>query len=211
VSPAAWTTVLARKLIGPDGEFLGAIGGPSSRPFAEKVLRIGGARRRRRHLDVHRDGTLLARYPHVDDMIRAEFRIKPVFEQVLSEGRSRDDAHQQSGRWPGAAGLSAGTDQFPIVMIATTTVAAALVDWRERPVLFGVAGLSAFVIAVMRSSSCALSRQHQATQQRLSLKTNVRHRHQQHDPGPASVRFGASGRGLQTGAILRCTACRRTW
>ena len=70
----AWTTVLARKLTGPNGEFLGAIGRgiePASfeKFFASMALGDGAAISM-----YHRDGTLLARYPHVDAMIGSNFK-----------------------------------------------------------------------------------------------------------------------------------------
>ena len=61
-----WTTVLARKLTGPNGEFLGVIGRgiePSSfaRFFASVALGQDAAIAMH-----HSDGTLLARHPHVE-------------------------------------------------------------------------------------------------------------------------------------------------
>jgi diguanylate cyclase (GGDEF)-like protein len=61
---------------------------------------------------------------------------------------------------------------FPIVMIATTTIAAALADWREEiRFLIAVAGLSVLVIAVMLFLVVRkLLQQHRASQQRLTLE-----------------------------------------
>ena len=59
---------------------------------------------------------------------------------------------------------------FPIVVIAATTVSAALVDWREQTKVFiGVAGLSVLVIAVILLLIVRqLSRQHQLSKRRLA-------------------------------------------
>ena len=61
---------------------------------------------------------------------------------------------------------------FPVVMIATTTVSAALADWREQTrFLIGVAVLSALVIAMMLFLIVRqLSRQHRAAQRRHTLE-----------------------------------------
>jgi diguanylate cyclase (GGDEF)-like protein len=168
----AWTTVLVRKLIGPDGEFLGVIGRGIEPAHFEKFFASVALGEDAAISMFHRDGTLLARYPHVDDMIGRNFVSGPLFEHVLSKadhGTMRINSPVDGQERLGSA---RELINFPIVMIATTTVAAALVDWREQTrFLIGVAGLSAFVIAVMLFLIVRqLSRQHQATQQRLSLE-----------------------------------------
>jgi diguanylate cyclase (GGDEF)-like protein len=168
----AWTTVLVRKLIGPDGEFLGVIGRGIEPAHFEKFFASVALGDDAAISMFHRDGTLLARYPHVDDMIGRNFASSPLFERVLSKadhGTMRIDSPVDGQSRLGAV---RELTNFPVVMIATTTVAAALVDWREQTrFLIGVAGLSACVIAVMLFLIVRqLSRQHQATQQRLSLE-----------------------------------------
>jgi diguanylate cyclase (GGDEF)-like protein len=61
-------------------------------------------------------------------------------------------------------------NDFPIAVIATTTVSAALADWREQiRFLIGVAGLSVFVITGMLFLVVRkLSQQHRLSQQRLT-------------------------------------------
>jgi len=68
----------------------------------------------------HRDGTLLARYPHVDDMIggishQARCRAGAVGRPIT--GRCRINSPAMAG----AAGSVRELTNFPIVMIATTT------------------------------------------------------------------------------------------
>jgi hypothetical protein len=65
----AWTTVIARKIVGPNGEFLGVISRGIEPANFEKffvTLALGPDATVAMH---HRDGTLLARYPHIDAMI----------------------------------------------------------------------------------------------------------------------------------------------
>jgi hypothetical protein len=80
-----WTTVIARKVIGPNGEFLGAIGRgiePANfeKFFASLALGDGAV-----IAMFHRDGTLLARYPHVESMIGQNFLKAPLFQNILSK------------------------------------------------------------------------------------------------------------------------------
>jgi diguanylate cyclase (GGDEF)-like protein len=170
----AWTTVLARKLTGPNGEFLGSIGRgiePASfeKFFASVALGEGAAISM-----YHRDGTLLARHPHVDAMIGLNFKTGPVHQQILSRSdfgtiRITSPIDGQD-RLASARALS----NFPISVIATTTVSAALADWREQiRFLIAVAGLSVLVIAVMLFLVVRrLSQQHLLEKQRLDTAVN---------------------------------------
>ena len=166
-----WTTVVARKVVGPDGQLLGVVSRGISpvnlESFFESVaLGTGSAISL-----LHRDGTMLARYPHIEQMIGRNFGSAPV-QQILSKadyGTTRlispvDGEH----RLAAARALS----EFPLSIIATTTVATALADWRAQTQLLVVAaGLVALVIAftlflIVRK----LSRQHQNSEQRLALE-----------------------------------------
>jgi diguanylate cyclase (GGDEF)-like protein len=168
----AWTTVLARKLIGPDGEFLGAVGRGIEPAHFEKFFASVALGEDAAISMFHRNGTLLARYPHVDEMIGRNFASGPLFEQVLSKadhGTTRIDSPLDGQNRLGSV---RELTNFPVVMIATTTISAALADWREQiRFLIGVAGLSAFVIVIMLFLIVRqLSRQHQATQRHLTLE-----------------------------------------
>jgi diguanylate cyclase (GGDEF)-like protein/PAS domain S-box-containing protein len=166
-----WTTVLARKLIGPDGEFLGAIGRGIEPAHFEKFFASVALGEDAAISMFHRDGTLLARYPHVDEMLGRNFASGALFELLskVDHGTTRISSPVDGQERLGSV---RELTNFPIVMIATTTVSAALVDWREQTrFLIGVAGLSAFVIAIMLFLIVRqLSRQHQATQRRLTVE-----------------------------------------
>jgi diguanylate cyclase (GGDEF)-like protein len=168
----AWTTVIARKVTGPNGEFLGAIGRgiePASfeKFFASVALGSGAAIAMH-----HRDGTLLARYPHLDEMIGKNFRTGPASQQQVFEL-----AHTTSRLTSPIDGKdrvisSRGLSKFPIVIVAATTTAAALADWREQiAILIAVTALSVLAIAILLFLVVRkLSQQHRASQQRLTLE-----------------------------------------
>ena len=168
----AWTTVLARKLTGPNGELLGMIGrGIEPASFAKffQSVALGQDATIAMH---HRDGTLLARHPHVEEMVGRNFKTGPAHQQALfdKEHGSTRLASPMDGR---DRLVSARTlANFPIVIIASTTVATALADWQEQMVfLVIVAGLFVLVIAALLFLVVRkLSRQHLASQQRLRLE-----------------------------------------
>ncbi|WP_291861930.1 EAL domain-containing protein [Bradyrhizobium sp.] len=168
----AWTTVLARKMVGKDGEFLGAIGrGIEPASFAKffASVALGQDAAIAMH---HRDGTLLARHPHVEEMIGRNFKTGPARQQALFDmehGSTRLTSPVDGrDRLVSARALV----NFPIVIIASTTVAAALTDWREQlGFLITVTGLCMLVIAALLFLVVRkLSQQHLVSQQRLQLE-----------------------------------------
>ncbi len=171
---SGWATVIAHKVTGPKGEFLGVVTRatlPASieKYFASLALGEGAAISM-----YHRDGTLLARYPHVEAMIGKNFAGGQVHRQILS--RSDHGTMRLNSPLDGQDRLASARAlaDFPISIIATTTVAAALADWREQTrYLVVVAGLSVLVIAIMLFLVVRkLSQQHQLEKQRLDTAVN---------------------------------------
>jgi diguanylate cyclase (GGDEF)-like protein len=167
-----WATVIACKVTGPNGEFLGVVTRALTsvhfeRFFASVALAEGASISMH-----HRDGTLLARYPHVDDMIGLNFRQGPADQQKVFE------LNQTSSRLVSPIDgeyrliASRALSDFPIVIVATTTAAAALADWQEQMrFLIGVGAISVILIAVLLFLVVRrLSRDHEASQQRLTLE-----------------------------------------
>jgi len=169
-----WTTVIARRMTGPTGEFLGAVGrgieaANFEKFFASLALGEGAAISM-----YHRDGTLLARYPHVDAMIGQNFKAGPVHQQVLA--KSDHGTVRIISPIDGQDRLASARTlrNFPISVVATTTVASALADWQEQiRFLIAVAGLSVLAISTLLFLVVRrLSQQHQLEKQRLDTAIN---------------------------------------
>lgn len=79
----------------------------------------------------HRDGTMLARYPHVDEMIGQKFRGALLLNKILTEGGRQTLRLQSPVDGMHRLGSAAALNRVPIVVVATTTFTAALADWRE--------------------------------------------------------------------------------
>ena len=164
--------MIARKVTGPNGEFLGAIGRGIEPASFEKFfasVALGPEAAIAMH---HRDGTLLARYPHVDEMIGKNFKTGPASQQQVFELAHTTSRLTSPIDGKGRVISSRALTNFPIVIVAATTTSAALADWREQiGILISVAALSVLAIAgllflVVRK----LSQQHRASQQRLTLE-----------------------------------------
>ena len=168
----AWTTVIARKITGPRGEFLGTIGRGIEPANFEKFFASLALGDDAAIAMFHRDGTLVARYPHMDSMIGQNFGNDPFFQNVLS--KADHGTLRQISPVDGLDRLGAvrALSKFPIVVIATTTASAALVDWRAQiRFLIAAAGLSMLVITVMLYLVVRkLSEQHRLSEQRLRLE-----------------------------------------
>ncbi|QQN67333.1 EAL domain-containing protein [Bradyrhizobium diazoefficiens] len=168
----AWTILILRKIMGPHGEFMGIIGRgiePANfEKFFETVVLGEGASISM----LHRDGTLLARFPHSSDLMGHNFRNGSFEQQRIFAvdhfaGRFVSPVDGED-RLVSARALP----HFPILMMATTTRAAALADWREQiGILISVAGASALAIAgVLIAIVRKLLEQHRMSRERLTLE-----------------------------------------
>ncbi|MDP3693330.1 EAL domain-containing protein [Bradyrhizobium sp.] len=167
-----WTTVLARKLTGPNGEFLGVIGRGIEHAGFTKFFQSVALGRDSTIAMHHRDGTLLARHPHVEEMVGRNFKTGPAHQRELfdKERASTRLGSPMDGR--DRLVSARALPNFPIVIIASTTVASALAGWQEQiGFLATVAGLFVLVIAALLFMVVRkLSKQHLASQQRLRLE-----------------------------------------
>jgi diguanylate cyclase (GGDEF)-like protein len=168
----AWTILIVRKIVGPNGEFMGMVGRgiePANfEKFFESVVLGEGATISM----LHRDGTLLARYPHSEDLMGRNFKTGPFAQQRVF------GLDHFAGRFMSPVDgedrliSSHALPHFPILMMATATRAAALTDWREQIViLISVAASSALAIAgVLIAIVRKLLEQHRLSRERLTLE-----------------------------------------
>ena len=109
-----WTTVIAHRLTAADGTFLGVMSrridpGSYEKFFASVALGPSAA------ISLfHADGTMLARYPHIDELIGKKFKSAPLMKQVAGLGRPADAAGEEPGRRSGPARLGGVADPFPV-------------------------------------------------------------------------------------------------
>jgi len=167
-----WTTIFARKLAGPKGEFLGMVsrGVEPARFeafFASLSLGPDAAISM-----LHKDGRMIARYPHVESMIGRNFKEAPLFHGWLKGGASGSLIVTSPITGQQQIGSVRELEEFPIVIIATRSVNAALMDWYEQArMLVLVALVASFaVILIVAFIVRRFIVQHQASQQRLMLE-----------------------------------------
>jgi diguanylate cyclase (GGDEF)-like protein len=167
-----WTTILARKLTGRNGELLGSISRGIEAVHFEKFFASLALGDGATISMFHQDGTLLARHPHVEAMIGRKFKPDPLRLRAQSQigyGTIRlVSPIDGEDRLVSARSLT----NFPLAIIASTTVSAALADWgAQTRFLIAMGGVSVLVIAALLFLVVRkLSQQHRLSQQRLTLE-----------------------------------------
>ena len=167
-----WATIIARKVTGPNEQFLGVvtrgITPASFERFLGSVALAPGASISMHH----RDGTLLARYPQVEGTIGRNFNTGPIDQRKVFELDSYKSRLISPVDGESRLVSSRALANFPIVIVATTTTEAALADWREQTrFLIGVGAISVALIAIMLFLVVRkMSQEHQLSRQRLTLE-----------------------------------------
>jgi diguanylate cyclase (GGDEF)-like protein len=167
----AWSTVVARKIVGSNGRFLGVLTRCISPANFEKFFESLALGKGAAISVLHRDGTLLARYPHVEAMIGRNFSAAPVPQALAKASHATIrlvSPIDGEDRLASARALS----EFPLSIIATIKTSTVLADWAEQTrSLIVAAGLAALAIAltlflIVRK----LSKRHRNSESRLALE-----------------------------------------
>jgi diguanylate cyclase (GGDEF)-like protein len=171
-STGKWATTISRRVSGPGGQFLGVTVRGFEPRQVEKLFASVALGPDAAISMYHRGGQLMARYPHVANLIGRNFRSGPAAQiRVFDEGATTARAPSPvDGKARLVASRALGN--FPLVLVATTTTAAALAEWREQTkLLIAVAGLLTLVIVIMLALIVRhMTRQYRTSQQRLSLE-----------------------------------------
>ncbi|WP_262049249.1 EAL domain-containing protein [Bradyrhizobium sp. Bra78] len=167
-----WTTVVARRLNGADGTFFGAMVrriDPDSYQnyFASVALAEGTA------ISLFdREGKMLARYPHVEELVGRNFKDAPLMRKMLAEGGRHTLRVKGPIDGEDRLGSGASLSHFPLVIVATSTTSAALTDWRQQTgFMITTATLSAAAIALILFLIIRqINRQNREAQRRLEAE-----------------------------------------
>jgi diguanylate cyclase (GGDEF)-like protein len=168
-----WTTVFARKIIGRNGEIIGiAVRGVEPSHFEDFVASLA--------LDadtaismIHRDGTIIARYPKDDTLIGLNVANTPSFQRALAVDGNISGRFTSERLTEDKVGAVKSLVHFPILIVATTRTDTALADWRAQTKLqfFAAALAVVIVIGMVILIVRQLRHQHAAAQRKLSEKS----------------------------------------
>jgi hypothetical protein len=124
-----WRTVIARRVTGANGEFLGVVSRAIAPTKFQNFFSSAALGKDAAISMFHRDGTMLARHPYVDSMIGQKFNTAPLLQKVLADTGLQTQRVRSPVDDQDRLGSAAALSRFPIVIVATTTVSAALEDW----------------------------------------------------------------------------------
>jgi diguanylate cyclase (GGDEF)-like protein/PAS domain S-box-containing protein len=170
---AGHSIVFARRVLGPHGEFLGAVT-RAVRPEALESFFASVGLGAEATIALHRTegGVLLARYPHAEAMIGENFDRGPLEQRTVFE--AAQFAGQLRSPIDGKERLIASRmlNALPLVIVATTTVDSTLAAWRSQTRFFiSMAVLSLLVTVLMLYLIFRqMIRQHRLSQRQIAVE-----------------------------------------
>lgn len=163
--------VFAHKITSPQGEFLGLITRSMSPQSIENFFASVALDGSSAISLVHTDGTLIARYPRADHLIGKNIVAISQFQRL---GKTPASTVWTPGPVDGTARFAAPAQigAFPLTIVVSTTVDAALKQWGEQTrLLLIVATLSALVISITLFLIIRqLRRQYEASRRQLMVE-----------------------------------------
>ncbi len=164
-----WTTVIAHRLSGPDGVFLGVMARRIDPANFEKFFASLSLGHDAAISMFHHDGTLIARHPHVASTIGQKFASAPLVSSVQTHGGIRTLQVKSPVDGQDRLGAAAALSKYPITVVATMTMASVLADWRDqtRAMIAGACLLTLAIGVTLLLIIRQINRQNRETQQRL--------------------------------------------
>ncbi|MCW5700975.1 MAG: EAL domain-containing protein [Bradyrhizobium sp.] len=168
-----WTTIHAHRLSGAGNIFLGAMArridpGKFEKFFASIALGHGAA------ISLfHRDGTLIARHPHVEAMIGQKIPNAALVHGVQAKGGLQTMRIKSPVDGQDRLGAAAPLRDYPLTVVATATVSSTLADWRDqtRAMIVGAGLMTLAIVATMLLIVRHLNRQKQQLDTALNNMT----------------------------------------
>jgi diguanylate cyclase (GGDEF)-like protein len=144
----AWTVVVARKVVAPDGTFLGVVVAALNLPDFERLYEAVALGPSGSVTLFRQDGVQLARFPHAEQDIGRQFPIGARF-QALQVAGLQGESKRSSDGLDGQERLVAIrlTSDHSLAIRVDLTVERALIEWRKLAMyLFAVTALLELVI-----------------------------------------------------------------
>jgi PAS domain S-box-containing protein len=201
-----WVIMLARRINGPDGEFLGLVTGVVDLRYFEDFYQAitpdqGGSASLLR-----RDGTLLARYPRVEKMIGKKLPAESPWSEQIAE---RGTTYNSPGYIDGIPRIVSvhPVHGYPLDVAVTVSQDVALAPWRHESIIIaiGAAGAAIGFALLCRALTNQFRRLEQSedrfrgyalTSSDWFWETDAQHRISYMSEGVSSTGFGITPRDL---------------
>jgi PAS domain S-box-containing protein len=141
-SSGAWVIMLTRRVSGPHGEFLGVVAGVMEVRYFEEFYRAITPNEERSVGLFRRDGTVLARHPHLEPLMGEKISVKSPWYRAAAQGGGT--YRTSSGDITGKARIVSvqPVREYPLVVTAGITQEAALANWQRYAIFIALAALS---------------------------------------------------------------------
>jgi len=168
-----WTTIFARRIVGRDGKIVGFASRGIEPSHFEAFVASLALNADTAISMIHRDGTIIARYPQDRKLIGRNVSASPSFQRALAMNGNISGRFVTQSEGEDKVGAVRALHHFPILIVATTRTATALADWRAQTKLQFSAAVLAVVVVVVTIFFIVrqLRRQHLAAQRLLSEKS----------------------------------------
>ncbi|HEX3881405.1 MAG TPA: ATP-binding protein [Stellaceae bacterium] len=135
-----WVMTISRRISGPRGEFLGIVAGVTESRYFEDFYKVLTANEGRAVSLFRRDGTLLARQPHVEDKIGRKIPTTSPWYDTLANGGGTFRTVGYIGELPRIVSAQPITD-YPLAVTVGASEAVALAPWRRQSLMIAIAAL----------------------------------------------------------------------
>ncbi len=192
----AWVTHLARKISGPNGEFLGIISATLDLGYLQSYFREISSDPDSSLALFRDDGVLLARFPENGSDLGRKFANAISIRLVAKSGHG---VAMTEGVIDGSVRMVAAhrVSGYPLVVSATKTTTAILANWRKTATL--IAGAALLLIAVISAFAflfTRLFRNYQALEQARAQRNRAEQLRQQ------SLRFDVALNNMSQGLVM---------
>jgi PAS domain S-box-containing protein len=139
-----WVITLSHRISGPRGEFLGIVLGVVELQYFEDFYRAISTNEGQSVSLFRRDGTLLARYPRVEEMIGQPISTKSQWYETVAAGGG---TYRTPGYVDGIQRIIAAEPlhEYPLVVAVSISESAALAPWRQQSIIIAVGTFGAIV------------------------------------------------------------------
>ena len=140
----AWTVFLSRRIDGPHGEFIGIVVGLVNVRYLEEFYGAVTTSEGDAIALYRSDGTLLARYPHLDEMIGRKLPAKSPWYGATANGGAN---YRTPGFISGAPRIISARPlhEYPLVINVGVAEDTALAGWRRETTLIAIAAIGASI------------------------------------------------------------------
>jgi diguanylate cyclase (GGDEF)-like protein len=169
----AWTAIFSRKVLGRNGEFLGIISRGVEPVHFENFFASLALGERATISMIHRNGTVLAHYPRNDTVVGQNLATSKVFQGILSSGGSSTGRYISPIDGEDQLGSARRLSAAPVMIVATTSMGAALHDWREQTKyqIIGATLATLVILATLFLIVRRLNQQHHSAELKLAQKS----------------------------------------